>query len=324
MANRSNYPDSLDTFIEKHEILASDVANIQRYQQLLLKSPRTTDEDTEFTNLKITLNDKLVSSEDWNKLQDCITNMESYLTTNIDTHMQTTIANADSDIDIKVQSVKSYLDTTNAGSIRNDLGLPTDLVTTDKSTVVNAVNEVKGQINTHSTNTSNPHSTTASQVGAYSKTEADSKFATSTIPYFYTRTSTAITYSTANSIQQIPINTTNTGFINGCTIGTNEIVFQQAGKYMFEGLIDYSGLNNLQTAELLIRVFAADGTYGDDNHIVIGWNGLGGNYSYGGIPVYNTRVVNVEVNGKVQFFARVSEAPRNINQVYLKGWKISN
>jgi hypothetical protein len=147
-----------------------------------------------------------------------------------------------------------------------------------------------------------------------------------TNPYFYVKNQSQLNYGTANAIQQLVINSTYSMY-TGCTIGTNEIIFPTAGIYNIEGLIDYSGLNNLQTAELLIRVYLDGVQYGDDTHLVYGYQGLGGNtgnYGYGAVPVYSTRMVNIPANGKVQFFARVSEAPRTINAYWLKGWKISN
>lgn len=109
----------------------------------------------------------------------------------------------------------------------------------------------------------------------------------------------------------------------GITIESNYIVFPTAGKYVLEGVADFSGLSNLETAEILIRLTYPNGTYKDDSHLVTGFTGLGGNVSAGGIPVYHSRVLDIPAGGKIRFYARCSEAPRNINNFWIKGWRIS-
>jgi hypothetical protein len=78
MANRSTFPAQIDTFKEKYEISATDLVNIQRYQELKLKSSRTPEEDTELNNLATTLEPFLINAESFNKLQDAMTNIENF------------------------------------------------------------------------------------------------------------------------------------------------------------------------------------------------------------------------------------------------------
>lgn len=347
MTNRSTYPTTLDSFIEKHEILASDIPNIQRYQTLLLKSPRTSAEEDEFSNLKITLNDKLVSSEDWNKLQDAITNMESYLTSSIDTHMTTTIANADADIDAKVQSVKDYLDTTSAGSVRNDLGILTDLTTTDTSNVIHAVNEVKSEANTNKTNigdlttltstdkstvvkalnehvakTNNPHGTTASQVGAYTTSQVDTKItALDANPYFRLVWTTGVNYNTINADLQIPFTSSNVNNSSGVTVGTNQITINTDGIYYLYADLQLSGLNSNIIGTVKIRMNVG-GTTSDlfrSYRGATGWDGANG----GGVWLRVGEVYPLTAGTILTFLGSIGESPRTITQLNAGAYKIS-
>lgn len=156
MANRSTFPTTIDQFTELSEVIASDAANIARYQQLLMQATRTTDEETELNNLKTTLAKKIVSSEHINKLQDCIYSLEDYF----------------------LNSVMTDIAKTDVGVIRNDVGYPSNLVTNDKTTIVNAINEVKQlvdynetqnelNLSEHVADNNNPHNVTSSQVNIF-------------------------------------------------------------------------------------------------------------------------------------------------------------
>lgn len=160
LANRSIFPNDIDTFIEFHDITASDVANIKRYKDLRLQSSRTTEEETEMNNLLNTLRDKIVTAEDWNKFCDCLVNMEVFIRDNVvgfintkQTEMQTYVDNAVNTVNTtkdsaliaieqKKNNVIEYLDSTTAGELRNDIGIMGDLQTINKDSLVNATNEV--------------------------------------------------------------------------------------------------------------------------------------------------------------------------------------
>jgi hypothetical protein len=88
MVNRSVFPSQLDTFVEKSEILASDKANVERYQTLLMQENRTATEETELLNLKNILTTKIVGSEDFNKMFDCISNLQNYFLNSVMTDLE--------------------------------------------------------------------------------------------------------------------------------------------------------------------------------------------------------------------------------------------
>lgn len=78
MANRSTFPNQIDTFIEHVDISPFDIANVQRYQELKLKSNKTSAEIEELNNLTVLLRDKILTPEDFNKLQDAMVNIETF------------------------------------------------------------------------------------------------------------------------------------------------------------------------------------------------------------------------------------------------------
>jgi hypothetical protein len=142
-------------------------------------------------------------------------------------------------------------------------------------------------------------------------------------PYFYTNQGSQTSYPTANGLQRLAINSGITIFA-GCTIGSDEIVFPKGGTFYFEGRVALSGLNNLQNAELLIRCYQADGvTFSDDSLQILGYQGLGSNYTQS-IPISNYRMFNIPDGGKVQFFIRVSEAPRTLNSYRVSGFRVGD
>ncbi|WP_244209292.1 hypothetical protein [Paenibacillus ferrarius] len=153
MANLSSFPNQIDAFTLKTEIQASDVPLIQRFQELKLKSSRIPSEETELANLTNQLRSKLIAADEWNKFQDALVNMEQFLTTNITGYVATkqNEINATKDaaltlIEQKKNNIIAYMDGTTAGAIRNDMGDLTTLTTTDKTSLVNAIKEVKANI----------------------------------------------------------------------------------------------------------------------------------------------------------------------------------
>lgn len=78
MANRSTFPNQIDTFIEHVDISPFDIANVQRYQELKLKPNKTSAEIEELNNLTVLLRDKILTPEDFNKLQDAMVNIETF------------------------------------------------------------------------------------------------------------------------------------------------------------------------------------------------------------------------------------------------------
>lgn len=72
--SENNY--AKDNLIEMFELSATDAVNVQKWKQLKAKSNKTSEEEEEFNTLTETLSQKIVTSEDWNKLCDCMVNLQ--------------------------------------------------------------------------------------------------------------------------------------------------------------------------------------------------------------------------------------------------------
>jgi hypothetical protein len=148
----SNFPNSVDSFIYRVNIQAQDKADIDRINQLTLQTTLSSDEQTELNNLISKHRNKLFLADDLNAIQDSLSNMqlffkdkiESYVNSNVNS-ITTATNNALAALDAKKASIDLYMDSTTAGAIRTDLGVMSDLTTTDKSSLVNAINEVNAK-----------------------------------------------------------------------------------------------------------------------------------------------------------------------------------
>lgn len=76
--NLSVFPNQIDTFIRHSDVGSADLGNVQRYQELITKDSLTSAESEEMTRLMSTLRGKIWTAEDLNKIQDCMTNLETF------------------------------------------------------------------------------------------------------------------------------------------------------------------------------------------------------------------------------------------------------
>ena len=113
----NNY--KIDELVKMFEISPTDVANIQKWKQL--KSEGSTDND-EFKALTETLAGKIVTADAWNKLCDCMVNLQQmYVDKGLD-EINDTIVNyvenyAEGDINNKLGTTINSLLLTNATQI---------------------------------------------------------------------------------------------------------------------------------------------------------------------------------------------------------------
>ncbi|MGD6876758.1 tail fiber protein [Bacillus infantis] len=185
MANRSTFPVAIDEFIEHYELSSSDRPLLERFQILSLKQQLTPAEADELSTINGQIRNKLITAEDFNKLQDAIKNVQTFFrdetdgyiktkqdefnayidtkTTEINNHtntksteitstatsatntIQSTKDSALISIEQKKENIIAYMDGTTAGAIRNDIGVMGDLATTNKTSLVNAINEVNSK-----------------------------------------------------------------------------------------------------------------------------------------------------------------------------------
>ena len=76
--NLSVFPNQIDTFITHSDVGSSDLANVDRYQKLKIKDSLTSAESEEMATLFSMLREKIWTAEDLNKIQDSITNLETF------------------------------------------------------------------------------------------------------------------------------------------------------------------------------------------------------------------------------------------------------
>jgi hypothetical protein len=116
----NNY--TIDSLVEMFELSSTDAVNIQRWKQLKALDNRTVDEEAEYETLTTILAQKIVTSEDWNKLCDCIVNLQQmYIDkglNEIETTVEDYVANyAEADVNTKVGTMINNLLLTNATRI---------------------------------------------------------------------------------------------------------------------------------------------------------------------------------------------------------------
>lgn len=83
---RSNYPttiDDLKTLPYYQDMSIDDKRILSRYNVLVEKNNLTFDEQQELTSLINSLKDKMINSEDWNKVVGAIINLETYFKDNV-------------------------------------------------------------------------------------------------------------------------------------------------------------------------------------------------------------------------------------------------
>lgn len=146
----SNFPNSIDNFTYRSNIQGNDKVDIARINTLTLQTTLSSSEQDELNNLIAKHRNKLFLADDLNAIQDSLTNMQmffndkiiSYINSSI-TSINTATTNGLGQLDTKLASINTYLDSTTAGALRTDLGVMADLTTTDQSSLVKALNETR-------------------------------------------------------------------------------------------------------------------------------------------------------------------------------------
>lgn len=133
----------IDNLVEMFELSATDATNVQRWKQLKALSERSEEEEAEYESLTTVLAQKIVTSEDWNKLCDCIVNLQKmYVDKGLD-EIQTTVEDyvadyAEQDINNKLGTIINNLLLTNATQI---------IISTTTPAVVNGALWIKPKSN---------------------------------------------------------------------------------------------------------------------------------------------------------------------------------
>jgi hypothetical protein len=143
----SNFPQTVDSFIYRVDIQGNDKVDIARINELTLKTGLTSSEQDELNGLIAKHRNKLFLADDLNAIQDSLSNLQMFFKDKVEAYISSSILNiqiardnALSALDTKKASLDLYLDSTTAGALRTDIGVMSNLKTTDKSSLVNAVN----------------------------------------------------------------------------------------------------------------------------------------------------------------------------------------
>jgi hypothetical protein len=87
LANRSAFPEQVDSFVELYDLPPSLVASAKRYQELKIKPTLNATEQTELNTLTTTLGNYIITPETWNKFADSLVNMETFIKDEIDGYL---------------------------------------------------------------------------------------------------------------------------------------------------------------------------------------------------------------------------------------------
>lgn len=94
-SNLSTFPEQIDTFVRHYDVSNDDIERISRYQYLRTKNSLTPTENAEMSNLFSALRDKIWLAEDLNKIQDCMTNLETFFKYQTETYISDIFAQYD-------------------------------------------------------------------------------------------------------------------------------------------------------------------------------------------------------------------------------------
>lgn len=105
--NLSIFPQGIDTFVEHYDIQPSDLPYIRRYQELKQKSYLGVEEQNELSNLTHQLREKIFLADDFNKLQDCITNLENFFKNETQGHLDKLKGDLQGVVDKNIQDMNT-------------------------------------------------------------------------------------------------------------------------------------------------------------------------------------------------------------------------
>lgn len=84
LGNRSTFPEKIDSFTELFDLPASLAVKAKRYQELKIKPSLNANEQNELNSLTTELGDYIITPETFNKMNDAITNLETFFKDEVD------------------------------------------------------------------------------------------------------------------------------------------------------------------------------------------------------------------------------------------------
>ncbi len=107
----SVFPDDIDSFTTMQDISASDIEDVNRYKELVLKgTTRTPAENAELNDLKVTLNTKLFNAQKINHFQNAMVNVQEFFVDNVQGFIETKQTEFEGYIDTKETDINGYVD----------------------------------------------------------------------------------------------------------------------------------------------------------------------------------------------------------------------
>lgn len=148
----SNFPNNVDSFLYRSTIQASDRVDIERINALAVKPNLTETEQNELSSLTQKHRNKLLLADDINAIQQSISNLQMFYKDKVEARLNENILEINTtkdsvlaSIEAKKNNVIEYMDGTTAGAIRNDIGIMGELDTSEKTSLVAAINEVNSK-----------------------------------------------------------------------------------------------------------------------------------------------------------------------------------
>lgn len=107
----SNFPNSVDSFLSRVNIQASDKDDLTTFQTLSLQTSLTPDQQDQLSQLTQKLRNKLILPDDWNALQASISNMQMFLQNSVVGYINQKQAEFDAQVE-KFADKGAYVSTT--------------------------------------------------------------------------------------------------------------------------------------------------------------------------------------------------------------------
>ena len=87
MANRSIFPQGVDTFVEMYDLPPSLVPTAKRVQELKMQPSLSSMEQEELVGLVKSLEQYMITPENFNKFQDALVNMQTFMLTEVNDYI---------------------------------------------------------------------------------------------------------------------------------------------------------------------------------------------------------------------------------------------
>lgn len=145
----SDFPDAIDQFIIYEDIQERDLSDIRRYQELRVKDNKSSAEIAELGELNERHRGKIPLAQDFNKFSNALVQMQIFMKQHVEVYLLGKQEEWEDYIEEKKSEVTSEIDQIAEGRLRADIGNMKALTTQARDNLVESVNELKGNQDTH-------------------------------------------------------------------------------------------------------------------------------------------------------------------------------